>query len=69
MESGEAKGEEATGDEPPPLFMGSVHDKEGEGEEDETTTHEIRSKVYKMVKDEDGMNRWADQGVGEFGRL
>ncbi|KZT72231.1 hypothetical protein DAEQUDRAFT_736363 [Daedalea quercina L-15889] len=63
-ETGEGKGQEATGDEPPPLYTGSVHDREGEGEEDETTMHEIRSKVYKMVKDEDGQNKWADQGVG-----
>ncbi|KAH9935648.1 uncharacterized protein B0H18DRAFT_419506 [Fomitopsis serialis] len=61
----ESKDQGAAGDEPPPtLITGSIHDKEGEGEEDETTTHEIKSKVYKMVKDEDGLNRWADQGVG-----
>ncbi|TFY60548.1 hypothetical protein EVJ58_g5075 [Rhodofomes roseus] len=61
----ESKDQEATGDEPPPMLItGSIHDKEGEGEEHETTTHEIKSKVYKMVKDEDGQSRWADQGVG-----
>ncbi|KAI0661280.1 hypothetical protein C8Q70DRAFT_932300 [Cubamyces menziesii] len=42
----------------------SVHDMEGEGEEDEVTTHEIRSKVYKMVKDKDGKASWGDLGVG-----
>lgn len=62
--------EASTGDEPlPQLFAGSVHDKEGEGEEDETTTHEIRSKVYKLVKDDEGQNRWAEQGVGECDRF
>ena len=40
-----------------------------EGEEDETTTHEIRSKVYKMVKDDEGQSRWAEQGVGECGEF
>lgn len=60
-----ADAKEAGDEPPPPLFAGSVHDKEGEGEEDETTMHEIRSKVYKMVKDDEGQNRWAEQGVGE----
>ncbi|KAH9859097.1 hypothetical protein C2E23DRAFT_880472 [Lenzites betulinus] len=42
----------------------SVHDQEGEGEENEVTTHEIRSKVYKMTKDKDGKALWGDLGVG-----
>ena len=62
-DGGEAKD---AGDEPPPLFAGSVHDKEGEGEEEEETTHEIRSKVYKMMKDDEGKSRWAEQGVGAY---
>ena len=39
-------------------------DKEGEGEEDEVTVHEIRSKVYKMTKDKEGKAQWGDMGVG-----
>ncbi|KAI0821702.1 hypothetical protein BC628DRAFT_1394368 [Trametes gibbosa] len=42
----------------------SVHDQEGEGEENEVTTHEIRSKVYKMTKDGGGKSQWGDLGVG-----
>ncbi|KAI0746061.1 hypothetical protein C8Q76DRAFT_790365 [Earliella scabrosa] len=50
---------------PPPLIAGtSVHDQEGEGEEHEETTHEIRSKVYKMTKDKEGKAQWGDMGVG-----
>ena len=37
---------------------------EGEGEEDEVTVHEIRSKVYKMTKDKEGKAQWGDMGVG-----
>ncbi|KAI0645952.1 hypothetical protein C8Q79DRAFT_927042 [Trametes meyenii] len=42
----------------------SAHDAEGEGEEDEVTTHEIRSKVYKLAKDKEGKSQWSDLGVG-----
>ncbi|OJT05789.1 Nucleoporin NUP152 [Trametes pubescens] len=42
----------------------SIHDQEGEGEEHEVTTHEVRSKVYKMTKDKDGNSQWGDLGVG-----
>lgn len=54
------------GDQPPPplLASSSVHDQEGEGEEDEVTVHEIRSKVYKMTKDKEGKAQWGDLGVG-----
>ena len=41
-----------------------MHDQEGEGEEHEETTHEIRSKVYKMTKDKEGKAQWGDMGVG-----
>ena len=44
----------------------SVHDMEGEGEESEETEHEVRSKVYKMGKKEDG---WTDLGIGESKHL
>ena len=53
------------GAQPPPLLASSsVHDLEGEGEEDEVTMHEIRSKVFKMTKDKDGKAQWGDLGVG-----
>ncbi|KAI0793179.1 hypothetical protein C8Q75DRAFT_548001 [Abortiporus biennis] len=42
----------------------SVHDMEGEGEEGEETTHEIRTKVYKMTKGKSGTPEWGDMGVG-----
>ena len=42
----------------------SVHDLEGEGEENEETTHEIRSKVYKLTRNSDGKSVWGDMGVG-----
>ncbi|KAI0930184.1 hypothetical protein AcW1_008939 [Taiwanofungus camphoratus] len=48
----------------PQLSSTSVHDQEGEGEEHETTTHEIRSKVYKMMKNGEGRSEWSDLGVG-----
>ncbi|PIL29732.1 hypothetical protein GSI_08171 [Ganoderma sinense ZZ0214-1] len=52
-------------EEPKPLLASSsAHDLEGEGEEDEETTHEIRSKVFKMTKDKDGKAQWGDLGVG-----
>ncbi len=41
-----------------------MHDLEGEGEEDEVTTHEIRSKVFRMTKDKEGKAQWGDLGVG-----
>jgi nucleoporin NUP2 len=42
----------------------SVHDREGEGEEDEDTTHSVKCKVYKLNKEEGGAG-WSDMGIGE----
>ncbi|TCD67857.1 hypothetical protein EIP91_011854 [Steccherinum ochraceum] len=42
----------------------SVHDQDGEGEQDETSEHQVRSKVYKMSKKDDGSQAWTDLGVG-----
>jgi len=39
------------------------HDVEGEGEEDETTVHTSKVKVYRMVQKE-GKSEWAEVGVG-----
>jgi nucleoporin NUP2 len=46
------------------------HDEEGEGEENEETTHTTKSKVYKLVKDssEDGKPGWKELGVGKCAR-
>lgn len=41
----------------------SVHDQEGEGEEDEDTTHSVKAKVYKLTK-LDGAATWSDMGIG-----
>lgn len=43
-----------------------THDQEGEGEEDEDTTHTTKSKVYKLVKEEDGKSGWRELGIGVF---
>ena len=66
LEGTPAPGEESQGQaQPPPLIASSsVHDIEGEGEEDEETTHEIRSKVFRMTKDKEGKVQWSDLGVG-----
>ena len=43
------------------------HDVEGEGEEDEETTHSARIKAYRMKKpDERGGKGWVELGVGTF---
>ncbi|KAA1476072.1 hypothetical protein DENSPDRAFT_842961 [Dentipellis sp. KUC8613] len=42
-----------------------AHDQEGEGEEDEETTHAVRVKVLKLSAGKDG-KYWADMGVGIF---
>ena len=39
------------------------HDQEGEGEEEEDTIHQVRSKVYKLVKG-GGEAKWVDMGIG-----
>jgi len=44
------------------LLSPGIHDQEGEGEEDEETTHAVKSKVYKMIKGKE--TKWGDMGVG-----
>jgi nucleoporin NUP2 len=65
--SADASGAESAGagaeDEPGKLIGSNVHEAEGEGEENEDTTHAIKSKVYKFVKEGAGA-KWADMGVG-----
>ncbi|KAI0696692.1 hypothetical protein BC835DRAFT_1305493 [Cytidiella melzeri] len=56
---------QGTPDEAPPMLItNTVHDQDGEGEEDENTAHEQKSKVYKMIKKDDGTQEWKDMGVG-----
>jgi nucleoporin NUP2 len=43
------------------LEAGSVHDQEGEGEEDEETIHDVKTKVYTLNKEE---GAWKDLGLG-----
>jgi hypothetical protein len=43
------------------LEAGSVHDQEGEGEEDEDTTHSVKTKVYSLNKEE---GVWKELGLG-----
>lgn len=43
------------------LEAGSVHDQEGEGEEDEETIHNVKTKVYTLNKEE---GTWKDLGLG-----
>jgi len=43
------------------LESGSVHDQEGEGEEDEETTHSVKTKVYSLNKEE---GAWKELGLG-----
>ncbi|KAH7925510.1 hypothetical protein BV22DRAFT_1195086 [Leucogyrophana mollusca] len=45
------------------VVSSSNHDGEGEGEEDEETTHAARCKVYKMMKT-NGKSEWKDMGIG-----
>ncbi|KAG2015691.1 ran/spi1 binding protein [Coprinopsis cinerea AmutBmut pab1-1] len=46
-------------------FGNKPHDEEGEGEEDEVTTHAIKSKAYRMKKaDEKGGPGWVEIGTG-----
>ncbi|KAF7968919.1 hypothetical protein HWV62_28854 [Athelia sp. TMB] len=42
------------------------HDVEGEGEEDEETTHTTRCKVFKLGKKDDGSQEWRDIGIGNL---
>ncbi|KAG6920260.1 hypothetical protein DXG01_005029 [Tephrocybe rancida] len=43
------------------LITKNPHDEEGEGEEDESTVHDARSKVFQM---DTGSSSWVDLGVG-----
>jgi nucleoporin NUP2 len=45
------------------LFETKSHDLEGEGEEDEETTHAVRVKVFKLSQS-NGETSWADMGIG-----
>ena len=45
------------------LLPSHTHDEEGEGEEDEETTHAVRCKVFRLSKSED-KTEWKDLGVG-----
>lgn len=52
---------------PAPLIASSsVHDIEGEGEEDEETKHEVRTKVYRMMTKQDESQQWTDVGIGAY---
>jgi len=65
-ESGETKtgeGGEEEVDHAKILSPVSVHDQEGEGEEEEETIHNVKTKVYKMNKAE-GVVEWTDMGIG-----
>lgn len=59
QEGSKPDGEETVS--PPILLANSPHDEEGEGEEDEETTHSIKVKTYWMNKD---AGKWQDMGHG-----
>ncbi|KDR75152.1 hypothetical protein GALMADRAFT_249087 [Galerina marginata CBS 339.88] len=62
-----AEGAEATSDsaEPPHILSShNPHDDEGEGEENEETIHNVKSKVYRLSKAEDGSVKWVVLGSG-----
>ncbi|KAI0339767.1 hypothetical protein BDW22DRAFT_1379748 [Trametopsis cervina] len=59
-----ASGQATADDAPPVLVTTSVHDQDGEGEEDEETTYEQKCKVYKMTEKDDGSKEWKDLGIG-----
>ncbi|KIK92136.1 hypothetical protein PAXRUDRAFT_830235 [Paxillus rubicundulus Ve08.2h10] len=62
----DAEGNENGGEvESAKLLPTSTHDEEGEGEEDEETTHVVKCKVYRLFKTGD-KNEWKDLGVGMF---
>ncbi|KAG2099110.1 hypothetical protein BD769DRAFT_225335 [Suillus cothurnatus] len=63
-ESQPAAGDEGTQDDAK-LLPTSNHDDEGEGEEDEETTHIVKAKVFKLSKTSD-KSEWKDLGVGMF---
>ncbi|KAI0029972.1 hypothetical protein K488DRAFT_12041, partial [Vararia minispora EC-137] len=46
------------------LFGQGHYDKEGEGEESETTTHEVKAKVFRLSTDKEGTPSWNELGVG-----
>ncbi|KZT29024.1 hypothetical protein NEOLEDRAFT_1175356 [Neolentinus lepideus HHB14362 ss-1] len=49
----------------PKTVSNSIHDLEGQGEEDEETTHSVKSKVYRFTKNpDDEKGKWVDMGVG-----
>lgn len=54
-------GDAETADHAKILEGGSVHDQEGEGEEDEDTTHSVKTRVYSLSKEE---GAWKELGLG-----
>lgn len=43
------------------------HDEEGEGEENEETSHSIKAKAYRLTKaEEEGGSKWVTLGAGAF---
>ncbi|CAA7261740.1 unnamed protein product [Cyclocybe aegerita] len=49
----------------PGLLAPNPHDEEGEGEENEETIHAVKSKAYRLKKDDKtGASSWAELGVG-----
>jgi len=47
------------------LLPTSNHDEEGEGEEDEETTHIVKAKVFKLVKTSE-KSEWKELGIGGY---
>ncbi|KAI0254045.1 hypothetical protein BJV78DRAFT_1188183 [Lactifluus subvellereus] len=41
-----------------------LHGGEGEGEEDEETTHTVKAKVFKFTTDREGAPTWSEMGIG-----
>ncbi|KAF5370587.1 hypothetical protein D9758_001823 [Tetrapyrgos nigripes] len=61
---GEGEEKKEGGLEAAALFGNSPHDEEGEGEEDEETTHSIRLKAFRLKKADEGAAGWAELGTG-----
>ncbi|ETW80858.1 hypothetical protein HETIRDRAFT_123228 [Heterobasidion irregulare TC 32-1] len=47
-----------------PLSEEGQYDKEGEGEEEEETTHAVKASAYKMVETASGVKTWKSMGPG-----
>jgi nucleoporin NUP2 len=46
------------------VFATTHNDEDGQGEEEEETIHQVRAKVYKLVKEEGGPRKWECMGIG-----